>query len=85
MKGNKNKKWQDVADLLELPVGRRSLARPVALCSPHEREDVSEISSLRPVFPWRLRTASHKEHGVVRAPATLGGRLSHPGAVAAWN
>lgn len=43
------KKWQDVADLIELPIGRRSLARPVA--SPHWWEDVSETLSLRMLSP----------------------------------
>lgn len=83
MKGNKNKKWQDVADLFELPVGRRSLARPVALSTlagGWERDLVSAHAS-----SCRFRAASHKEHGVARAVANLGGGLPHPGAMTAWN
>lgn len=83
MKGNTNKKWQDVADLFELPVGRRSLARLVAFSTSAggcERDLVSAYG-----FSWRSRAASHKEHGVAGAPANLRGCLSHPGAMTAWN
>lgn len=79
-KGEKNQKWQDVADLWVTRRSEFGLAGSALHISGR-----SWARSCLCVVLWRLRSSSHKEHGVGGAPATLWRCLPHPGPVAAWN